>query len=248
MSLLLSIKEVSKVYSLDDNTPSSFREAVSTFFQKKEALSQPFIALDKATFNLHEGEIIGITGANGAGKSTLLKILSEISYSTDGQIDIYGRMASMLEIGTGFHPELTGRENVYFNASLLGMSRAETKRKFEQIVSFSEIGEFIDIPVKRYSSGMYVRLAFSVAVHTNVNILLIDEVLAVGDIRFQDKCKTKIRELVEKGVGVIIVSHNLNMLEEFAARLILINKGKIVYDGNTKNGLSLYSQMMSQSK
>ena len=246
MSLLLSVKNLSKVYKLNKAEMNSFRETFRSIFNRQEQIRNEFFALNLASFDLSSGEILGITGPNGAGKSTLLKILSEVTYPTSGEVEIFGRVASMLEIGTGFHPELTGRENVFFNASLLGMNRAETEHKFDQILAFSEIGEFIDTPIKRYSSGMYVRLAFSVAIHTHVDLFLIDEVLAVGDINFQEKCKDKMKELSAAGAGIILVSHNQRMLEEFTSRLLLIEGGEIIFDGNTNEGLKLYDRKLDQ--
>ena len=178
-----------------------------------------FWALDDVSFEVKRGEVIGIIGRNGAGKSTLLKILSRITKPTKGHAKIHGRVGSLLEVGTGFHPELTGRENIYLNAAILGMRKAEVERKFDEIVAFAEVEKFIDTPVKRYSSGMYVRLAFAVAAHMETEVLLVDEVLAVGDAQFQKKCLGKMREIGKGGRTILFVSHNMSACENFVGRV-----------------------------
>lgn len=198
-------------------------------------------ALDGIDLTIYKGERVGIIGANGAGKSTLLKLLSQVTAPTEGEIDLFGRVSSMLEVGTGFHREMTGRENIYMNGAILGMSRAEIDAKMDDIIEFSEIGEFIDTPVKRYSSGMYVKLAFAVAAHLNSEILIMDEVLAVGDMAFQKKCLDKMREAAEdEGKTILYVSHNMNTIRRLCRRVIVLNKGKIVFDGDTEEGISAY--------
>lgn len=187
-----------------------------------------FWALKDVSFEVQPGEVVGIIGHNGAGKSTLLKILSRITEPTDGRCEIRGRMASLLEVGTGFHPELTGRENIYLNGSLLGMSRKEIDRKFDQITAFSEIESFFDTPVKRYSSGMYVRLAFAVAAHMDPEILLVDEVLAVGDATYQKRCINRMSALAKEGKTILFVSHNMDLIPRLCQRGILLEKGRIV--------------------
>src|ERR1700752_4605260 len=187
-------------------------------------------ALDGVSFDAQPGEVIGIIGRNGAGKSTLLKVLSRITEPTRGRADLYGRVSSLLEVGTGFHPELTGRENVYLNGAILGMARTEIKRKFDEIVAFSGIEKFIDTPVKRYSSGMGLRLAFSVAAHLEPEILMVDEVLAVGDIRFQKKCLGKMSEVAREGRTVLYVAHNMPAIGRLCQRAILMGNGRIVQD------------------
>ena len=189
-------------------------------------------ALDDVSFDVKRGEVIGIIGRNGAGKSTLLKILSRITKPTRGYAEIHGRVGSLLEVGTGFHPELTGRENIYLNAAILGMRKAEVERKFDEIVAFAEIEKFIDTPVKRYSSGMYVRLAFAVAAHMQTEVLLVDEVLAVGDAEFQKKCLGKMNDVSKQGRTVIFVSHNMNAIEELCGSAILLDQGKLVKSDN----------------
>ena len=199
-----------------------------------------FWALKDVSFEVEPGEVVGIVGRNGAGKSTLLKILSRITEPTSGRCEFRGRIGSLLEVGTGFHQELTGRENVYLNGSILGMSRREIARRFDEIVDFSEIEEFLDTPVKRYSSGMYVRLAFGVAAHLNPEILLVDEVLAVGDQRFQKKCLGKMREVGRSGRTVLFVSHNIAALEALCGRCILIDQGQVKAEGETRSILARY--------
>jgi lipopolysaccharide transport system ATP-binding protein len=199
-----------------------------------------FWALSGATFDIRKGENVGIIGLNGAGKSTLLKVLSRIVTPTTGEARIHGRLGALLEVGTGFHGELTGRENTFLYGSILGMTRAEVEEKFDAIVEFAEIKEFIDTPVKRYSSGMYVRLAFSVAAHLDPDILLLDEVLAVGDAAFQRKCMNFARSLEQKGSTILFVSHNMFSIKTMCQRVIYLRKGKVVFDGPTDEGLKLY--------
>ncbi len=199
-------------------------------------------ALKETSFEVKTGEILGIIGRNGAGKSTLLKILSRIVEPTSGQATVYGRVASLLEIGTGFHRELSGRENIYLNGTILGMTKKEINQNFKDIVEFSEVGKFIDTPVKRYSSGMYVRLAFAVAAHLNPEVLIVDEVLAVGDAAFQKKCLGKMNETAKSGRTVIFVSHNMHTIQDLCSRAILLDDGKIVMDGLTSDVIKHYLQ------
>jgi lipopolysaccharide transport system ATP-binding protein len=202
-------------------------------------------ALKDVSFEIRTGEVVGIIGRNGAGKSTLLKILSRITRPTRGTAEIYGRVGSLLEVGTGFHPELTGRENVYLNGAILGMSKAEVARKFDEIVAFSELEEFIDTPVKRYSSGMYVRLAFAVAAHLEPEILIVDEVLAVGDAQFQKKCLSKMQNVGKSGRTVLFVSHNIPLVEALCQRAILLEAGEIVARGPALQVTAEYNAMFS---
>lgn len=190
-------------------------------------------ALKDVSFEVNQGEVLGIIGRNGAGKSTLLKILSRITEPTEGEVKIHGRVGSLLEVGTGFHPELTGRENIFLNGAILGMRREEIKKKFDEIVAFAEIEKFLDTPVKRYSSGMYVRLAFAVAAHLEPEILIIDEVLAVGDVQFQKKCLGKMGEVAKEGRTVLFVSHNMAAIRNLCQRCIWMEKGSSIGDGNT---------------
>jgi len=208
-------------------------------------LDREFWALNNVSFDIKHGEIIGIIGHNGAGKSTLLKILSRITEPTTGYADVYGRIGSLLEVGTGFHPELTGRENVYLNGSILGMRRTEINRKFDEIVDFAEIEQFIDTPVKHYSSGMYVRLAFSVAAHLEPEILLIDEVLAVGDVDFQKKSLGKMENVSHEGRTVVFVSHNMNALQRLCPQSILFRHGQLISQDKTRRVIEQYLSAMS---
>ena len=196
--------------------------------------------MNDVSFSVQEGEVVGIIGRNGAGKSTLLKILSQITPPTKGQITMRGRVASLLEVGTGFHPELTGRENIFLNGAILGMRREEIRRKFDEIVAFAEVDKFLDTPVKRYSSGMYVRLAFAVAAHLEPEILVVDEVLAVGDAEFQKKCLGKMGEVAKEGRTVLFVSHNMQAVKLLCSRAILLDSGKCVCDSNTHDAINRY--------
>ena len=209
-----------------------------------------FMALKGISFEVKKGERLGIIGGNGAGKSTTLKILSRVTAPTEGTVYINGRISSMLEVGTGFHPELTGRENIYLNGAILGMTKEEVDRKMDDIIEFSECRQFIDTPVKRYSSGMYVKLAFSVAAHLDSEILIMDEVLAVGDMKFQQKCLKKMREVAEnEGRTVLYVSHNMNTIRQLCDRCIVLEKGKIIYNGAVEEAIQIYlgSKMNSES-
>ena len=204
------------------------------------AEANPFWALDDVSFNVHVGEVVGVIGANGAGKSTLLKILSRIVEPTEGRAVLRGRVGSLLEVGTGFHPELTGRENIYLNGVIIGMSRREVAKHFDAIAAFSGIEAFLDTPVKRYSSGMYVRLAFAVAAHLEPEILLVDEVLAVGDAEFQKKCLGKIGEVARSGRTVLFVSHNLTSIQSLCHRAVYLRQGRIVSDGPARSVVGEY--------
>lgn len=199
-----------------------------------------FWALKNILFDVKHGEVVGVIGRNGAGKSTLLKILSRITRPTEGLVSISGRVGSLLEVGTGFHPELTGRENIYLNGAILGMKKADIERKFDEMVAFAEIGRFLDTPVKRYSSGMYVRLAFAVAAHLEPEILVVDEVLAVGDIQFQAKCLGKMSDVARAGRTVLFVSHNLAAVEALCDRAILLEAGRIAVDGSVSECITSY--------
>src|SRR4030043_54696 len=201
---------------------------------------EEFWALKDVSFEVKQGDRIGIIGRNGAGKTTLLKLLSRITEPTTGRITLNGRVASLLEVGTGFHPELTGRENVFLNGAILGMSKAEIKRKFDEIVDFAEIEKFLDTPVKRYSSGMYVRLAFAVAAYLESEILLVDEVLAVGDVEFQKKCLGKMEAVAKGGRTILFVSHNMAAIRGLCPRTILIDNGRLLIDSTTDDAVMHY--------
>lgn len=210
---------------------------------------EPFLALDNVSLEVRKGETLGIIGGNGAGKSTLLKLLSRVTAPTEGVIRLEGRVSSMLEVGTGFHRELTGRENIYMNGAILGMSRREVDAKMDSIIAFSECEKFIDTPVKRYSSGMYVRLAFAVAAHLDSDIMLMDEVLAVGDMKFQQKCLGRMNAAAsEEQKTVLYVSHNMNTIRQICSRCILLERGRIVFDGDVDRAISLYLENAMQPK
>lgn len=230
-------------------TYTTLRDVISSktnFFLKRNRKSiqtEEFWALRDVNFEIKKGEAIGIIGRNGAGKSTLLKTLSRITEPTTGRIELNGRVASLLEVGTGFHPELSGRENIFLNGAILGMNRSEIRRKFDEIVDFSGVERFLDTPVKRYSSGMYVRLAFAVAAHLEPEILVVDEVLAVGDAEFQKKCLGKMDEVSKnQGRTVLFVSHNMSAVEKFCSRGILLRDGSVYYDGDVNKCIELYNK------
>ena len=210
------------------------------------ATTEDFWALKDVSFEIKRGECVGIIGRNGAGKSTLLKILSRITEPTTGRITLKGRVASLLEVGTGFHPELTGRENIYLNGAILGMARAEIKAKFDEIVAFAEIEKFLDTPVKRYSSGMYVRLAFAVAAHLEPEILIVDEVLAVGDAQFQKKCMGKMQDVAQGGRTVLFVSHNLGAIRQLTKRCLVLASAKVAFDGTPELAIEEYISVLPQ--
>ncbi len=257
---VINIENISKSYLIGHETKESFitfrdvvaKTARQTFQKTKGLLKgdqliagnqiEEFWALKDISLNVNKGERLGIIGGNGAGKSTLLKILSRITEPTKGRVKISGRIASLLEVGTGFHPELSGRENIFLNGAILGMNRLEIKKKFDEIVDFSGVEKFLDTPVKRYSSGMYVRLAFAVAAHLEPEILLVDEVLAVGDAEFQKKCLGKMQDVSEGGRTVIFVSHNMQALRQLCTRSILLSAGNLIMDDFTPKVIDNYLQ------
>jgi len=238
-------KRGEKLNSIRDAVPNFFKQAI----RKNNGLAaQEFWALHDVSFDIRKGEVVGILGPNGAGKSTVLKLLSRIMVPSKGSIAIQGRLSALIEVTAGFHPELTGRENAYLNGTILGMRKKEIDAKFEQIVEFSGVGEFIDTPVKRYSSGMYSRLGFSVAAHMDPDILLVDEVLSVGDIAFQAKCAEKMRELLRSGATIVLVSHNLSLVQSLCRRVILLNKGQLLKDGPTDEVLPYYENLVFKAQ
>lgn len=255
--LAIRIEHVTKEYRLGAIGGGSLKKDLQTWWARKRGKEDPntrigskqdikvgerFLALDDINIEVKKGEAVGIIGHNGAGKSTLLKLLSRVTAPTQGKISFNGRIASMLEVGTGFHPELTGKENVYMNGAILGMTRAEIDRKFDQIVEFAEMERFIDTPVKRYSSGMYVKLAFAVAAHLDSEIMVMDEVLAVGDMKFQQKCLGKMGDSAQHdGKTVLYVSHNMNTIRQLCTRCIVLNHGRLIYDGDVNTAIGLYA-------
>jgi lipopolysaccharide transport system ATP-binding protein len=264
MRPILEIRGVSKQYDLGehravrtDNLREVLQRALTAPFtaltgrrvqpQLRVDLSR-FWALKDVSFDVNEGEVIGIIGKNGAGKSTLLKILSRITSPTEGHVRVRGRLASLLEVGTGFHPELTGRENIFLNGAILGMRKAEINQRFDEIVAFAEIDRFLDTPVKHYSSGMYVRLAFAVAAHLHPEILVVDEVLAVGDLAFQKKCLGKMGEVSRGGRTVLFVSHNMAAVENLCKRGVVLHQGMLEFDGSAKDAIQFYLASLSAQK
>jgi lipopolysaccharide transport system ATP-binding protein len=231
---------------LRDVITNSAKAAIQKITNSKSTIDntrEEFWALKDISFEIKQGDKVGVIGHNGAGKSTLLKVLSRITEPSKGRIKIKGRVASLLEVGTGFHPELTGRENIFLNGAILGMGKAEIKRKFDEIVAFAEVEKFLDTPVKRYSSGMYVRLAFAVAAHLEPEILVVDEVLAVGDIQFQKKCLGKMQDVSKEGRSVIFVSHNMSAIESLCSRGIFLQSGRIIYDGTSEDAIKKYLEL-----
>jgi lipopolysaccharide transport system ATP-binding protein len=227
---------------------AAFSQGHSFGVASPRASQEDFWALDDVSFEVKRGEAVGIIGRNGAGKSTLLKILSRITEPTTGEIEIEGRVASLLEVATGFHPELTGRENIFLNGAILGMTRAEIRKRFDEIVAFAEVERFLDTPVKRYSSGMYVRLAFAVAAHLEPEILIVDEVLSVGDTPFQEKCTGKMQEVTHaEGRTVLFVSHNMGTIQSLCARGVVLNAGKIAFDGTAGKAVDYYFRTIKPS-
>ncbi len=247
---IIKVEDLTKEYVLRQQNRERYTALRDVISQKtKQVLkgqfkspseTETFQALHNLNFEIKQGDRVGIVGRNGAGKSTLLKVLSRIVAPTYGRITIEGRVASLLEVGTGFHPELSGRENIFLNGSILGMSRKEIKSKFDEIVAFSEVERFLDTPVKRYSSGMYVRLAFSVAAHLEPEILIVDEVLAVGDAAFQRKCLGKMKDVSGEGRTILFVSHNMSAIQNLCNRGLYMRNGKLIADGNSDDTIKLY--------
>ncbi len=251
----IQISGLKKRYKLGQVGGATLQEELQSWWARKRGKEDPnsiigssqrrygeiFMALNGIDLKVYKGETVGIIGKNGAGKSTLLKLISRVTAPTEGKIGINGRITSMLEVGTGFSGEMTGRENIYMNGSILGMSKREVDEKIEQIIEFSEVREFIDTPVKRYSSGMYVKLAFAVAAHLDSEIMIMDEVLAVGDMAFQKKCLDKMRKVAaEEGRTVLYVSHNMNTIRQLCNRCIVLDEGKIIYDGAVNQAIEIY--------
>ncbi len=255
MHNIIEIENVKKQYRLGVIGGGTLRGDLASFWarlrhkddpnlkigEKAYKKNEKFLALDGVSINVKKGETVGLIGHNGAGKSTLLKLLSRVTAPTEGEIRVGGKISSMLEVGTGFHPELTGRENIYLNGAILGMKRKEVDERIDEIIDFSECRQFIDTPVKRYSSGMFVKLAFSVAAHLNSDIMLMDEVLAVGDMTFQKKCIDKMVSVArDEGKTIIYVSHNMKTIRELCNRCVVLEKGKVIYDGDVEEAINIY--------
>ena len=253
--VVIRVRELAKEYRLGVIGRSTLQHELQSWWARKRGIQDPnvrvgqvqyeneerFMALQGISFDVYRGERIGVIGANGAGKSTLFKLLARVTAPTEGAIGVKGRISSMLEVGTGFHGELTGRENIYLNGAILGMRHQEIESRIEDIIAFSECEKFIDTPVKRYSSGMYVKLAFAVAAHLNSEILLMDEVLAVGDMRFQKKCLEKMKELSEDEQKTILyVSHNMDTIRTLCSRCIVLEKGRLIFDGEPEEAIAKY--------
>ncbi len=246
--IAIRVENLSKLYHIGqrESAYKTLRESIMNLFSRRDGKPDTFWALKDVSFQVKRGEAVGIIGRNGAGKTTLLKILTRITEPTEGIAEIHGRVGSLLEVGTGFHPELTGRENIFLNGAILGMTKNEIKRKFDEIVAFAEIEKFMDTPVKRYSSGMYVRLAFAVAAHLEPEILLVDEVLAVGDVGFQKKCLGKMGDVAKEGRTVLFVSHNMGAIRGLCQRTVWINDGHILDDGETQRVVSRYMNAVTK--
>ncbi|WP_106507140.1 ABC transporter ATP-binding protein [Brachybacterium timonense] len=232
---MIRIENVSKRFSLRHTR--ALKELVFAALQRKK-LADTFLALDSVDLTVRAGETVGLIGFNGSGKSTLLKTISGVLFPDKGRVLLRGRVAGLIEVGAGFHPDLTGRENVFLNGAILGMSREQIEERFDDIVAFSEIERFIDTDVKYYSSGMFLRLAFAVAVHTDPDIFLVDEILSVGDEPFQRKCLARIRELQAAGRTMVVVSHELDMLEELCTRIVVLQQGRVIFDGDPHEAVS----------
>lgn len=233
---MIRIEHVSKRFSLRHTR--ALKELVFAALQRKK-LSDSFLALDDVDLTVHAGETVGLIGFNGSGKSTLLKTISGVLFPDHGRVMVRGRVAGLIEVGAGFHPDLSGRENVYLNGAILGMTREQVDETFDDIVAFSEIEQFIDTDVKYYSSGMFLRLAFAVAVHTEPDIFLVDEILSVGDEPFQRKCLDRIRQLQAAGRTMVIVSHELDMLQTLCSRIVVLQKGRVVFDGDPQRAVEV---------
>jgi len=264
MSTILQVKDLSKQYRLGEIGTGTISHDLNRFFAKIRGKEDPFLmigedndreknggdyvwALKNISFKVSKGEVLGIIGNNGAGKSTLLKLLSSITSPTTGEINYNGRIASLLEVGTGFHPELTGKENIFLNGAILGMAKHEIYEKLEEIIDFSGCAKYIDTPVKRYSSGMKVRLGFAVAAHLEPEILIIDEVLAVGDAEFQKKCIGKMQEVAQTGRTVLFVSHNMNSIRNLCNKTLVLEKGKLIFNGFVDDGIEHYLNIHDKS-
>ncbi len=240
----IEFARVSKRFQLQEGR--TLREFVPAFFSGR-GWSPPFYALRDVSFRVDRGETLGIIGRNGSGKSTILKLMAGVTAPSQGEIEVYGRISPLIELGAGFHPDLTGRENVFLNASILGMSRKEARARFDEIISFAELWDFIDTPVKRYSSGMYMRLGFAVAVHSDPDILLVDEVLAVGDASFQEKCLAKMQEFRSRGVTIVLVSHSMTLIQDFCQRALALHGGRVIAEGSPAEVVQRYTEAVTHA-
>ncbi|MCR5145939.1 MAG: ABC transporter ATP-binding protein [Clostridia bacterium] len=235
--IAISVKNVYKNFNVYYDKTNTIKEKILFFKRGKKEVRT---VLEDINLDINKGEVVGLIGINGSGKSTLLKLMTKIIYPNKGKIETYGKLTSLLELGAGFHPDFSGRENIYFNASIFGLTRKEIDDRLDQIIEFSELRDYIDNPVRTYSSGMYMRLAFSVAINVNADILLIDEILSVGDQHFQEKCYKKIEELKNEGKTIVIVNHGMGAIERFCTRAVWLHHGKIRMDGNTEEVVNAY--------
>ena len=240
----IEFDQVSKRFQLQEGR--TLREFVPAFL-RGQGFTPPFYALLDVSFSVDRGETLGIIGRNGSGKTSILKLIAGVTAPSQGQVLIRGRVSPLIELGAGFHPDLTGRENIYLNASILGLPNREIRARFSEIVAFAELGEFIDTPIKRYSSGMYMRLGFAVAVHTSPDILLVDEGLAVGDAAFQEKCLAKMREFQKQEVTIVFVSHGLALVQQFCHRALWLDSGRIVAEGAPEAVVQQYAETVAQA-
>lgn len=245
----ITVKNLTKRYQIGEAKHNSLRDSIMSFVRKPSlsTKTKEFWALDDVSFELKAGETLGIIGKNGAGKSTLLKILSRVTKPTSGSVELRGRVGSLLEVGTGFHQELSGRENIFLNGAILGMQRSEIAKKFDEIVEFAEIEQFLDSPVKHYSSGMYMRLAFAIAAHLEPEILIVDEVLAVGDSAFQKKCLGKMQDVSQHGRTILFVSHSMQAISRLCQRALWLENGKIIADGTSGEVVNKYLNTLSET-
>lgn len=240
--IVIKVDDVTKIFEIPKERRDTLKSRFLNSFKKIE--KEKFYALNDVTFNVTEGEFVGVIGRNGSGKSTLLKLLAQIYEPTNGTITINGSAVPFLELGVGFNPELTGRENIFLNGTILGMSKKFLWSKFDEIVDFAEIREFIDLPIKNYSSGMIVRLAFAIAIQSKADIYLMDEILSVGDGGFQKKSLARMEELLTSGGTVVFVSHSMDNVLKYCTRVIVMDKGKIIFDGDTTEGVNLYMKLL----
>ena len=244
-NLSIVVKDVDKDFVIVSDKANTLKERVIRFSNKNKEVRE---VLKDISFEIKKGETVALIGVNGSGKSTLLKLITKIIYPTKGKIKTYGKVSSLLELGAGFHPDFSGRENIYFNASIFGLSKKEIDERLDKIIKFSELEEFIDNPIRTYSSGMYMRLAFSVAINVDADILLIDEILAVGDQKFQDKCINKMLDLKKKGKTMVFVSHSKDAVKMLCDRSILLSNGRVVVDGKTDEVFEEYEKRLNGDK